>query len=50
MIISGGIEYELNYNTSLIAILGGGPSIAFSGPSQLLGLTGRFRIGVQHRY
>ncbi len=50
MMISGGVEYEINYRVSLIALAGGGPAIAFSGPSQLLGVTGRFRIGVQVRY
>lgn len=50
MIISGGVEYEINYRVSLIALGGGGPAIAFSGPSQLLGVAGRFRIGVQVRY
>jgi len=50
MIISAGVEYEINYKVSLIAIGGGGPAIAFSGPRQLLGVAGRFRLGVQVRY
>jgi len=50
MMISGGVEYEVSYKVSLIALAGGGPAIAFSGASQLLGVTGRFRVGVQVRY
>ena len=50
MILSAGVEYEVNYRVSLIALAGGGPAIAFAGPSQLLGVAGRFRIGVQFRY
>ena len=50
LIISGGVEYEINYRVSLVVIGGAGPAIAFSGPSQLLGVAGRFRIGVQVRY
>ena len=50
IIFSVGVEYEVNYKVSLIALAGGGPAIALSGGSQLLGVVGRVRLGVQLRY
>ncbi|HCP44843.1 MAG TPA: hypothetical protein DIU15_02265 [Deltaproteobacteria bacterium] len=50
IVLSGGVEYEISYRTSLIARAGGGPSIAFAGFSQLLGINGHLSFGVQVRY
>ena len=47
--ITAGLEYEVNYSTSLFGRLGAGPAISF-GKSQLLGYHWHAHIGVQLRY
>ncbi len=48
--ISGGVEYDVNFATSIFARVGAGPSIAFAGPNQLLGFHWHVVVGAQFRY
>ncbi len=50
IVVSGGVEYDVNYSTSLFGRVGAGPSIAFTGRHQLLGVAWHAFFGVQHRY
>lgn len=50
ILITAGAEYEVSYSTSLFGRLGAGPSIAFAGRSQLLGIAWHAYFGVQIRY
>lgn len=50
IIIGGGVEYDVNYSTSIFGRVGAGPSIAFTGQHQLLGVAWHAFFGVQHRY
>jgi hypothetical protein len=48
-VFSGGIEYDAFHAVSLFGRIGGGPTVAFSGASQLLGFTWHVQIGAQFR-
>lgn len=50
IVVSAGVEYELNWTVSLFGRLGGGPAVAFTGREQLLGYHWHFLFGVQVRY
>ncbi len=50
IVLSGGVEYEVTYSTSLFGRLGAGPAIAFTGNNQLLGVAWHAFFGVQVRY
>ena len=50
LIFSGGLEYKVTFAWSLFGRVGAGPSIAFAGPSQLLGVHGHILLGAQIRY
>lgn len=47
---SAGAEFELSWQTSVIARIGGGPSLAFAGPSVLLGFHAHAIVGLQLRH
>ncbi len=49
-VFGAGVEYETSYRVSLFGRVGGGPSIAFSGGSQLLGVHWHVIFGAQFRY
>lgn len=50
LIFSGGLEYRVTYSWSLFGRLAAGPSIAFAGPTQLLGIHWHIVAGAQIRY
>jgi hypothetical protein len=50
ILLSAGVEYEVNYSTSLFGRLGAGPSVAFAGDGQGLGYHWHAHFGVQVRY
>lgn len=50
LIFTGGLEYRVTFAWSLFGRLGAGPSIAFTGPSQLLGIHWHILAGAQIRY
>ena len=50
IVLSAGLEYEISYKVSLLVRFGGGPAVAFAGPTQLLGVNGHADFGVQVRY
>jgi len=50
IVITAWAEYEVGYSTSLFGHIGAGPSIAFAGASQLLGVHWHAFFGVQVRY
>lgn len=47
---SAAAEFEVSWQTSLVLRLGGGPSIAFAGPSALLGFHAHATFGIQVRH
>ncbi len=50
LIFTGGLEYRVTFAWSLFGRLGAGPSIAFTGPNQLLGIHWHLVAGAQIRY
>ena len=50
IVLTAGVEYEVNYSTSLFGRLGAGPSVAFAGDGQGLGYHWHAHFGVQVRY
>ncbi|MCO4772200.1 MAG: hypothetical protein KDA24_19355 [Deltaproteobacteria bacterium] len=50
IVLTGGAEYRISYNWSLFGRLGAGPTIAFAGNSQLLGIHWHILAGAQIRY
>ena len=50
MSFTGGAEYEINEKTSIFGRAGAGPSIAFVGTTQLLGIYWNLHVGAQFRY
>lgn len=49
ILFSAGVEYEVTYTTSFFGRIGGGPSLAFTGPNALLGYHWHIHVGVQIR-
>jgi hypothetical protein len=49
ILLSIGAEFDATYNTSFFGRVGGGPSLAFTGPSALLGFHWHVHVGVQIR-
>ncbi len=49
ILFSGGLEFAATYKTSFFARVGGGPSLAFTGPTALLGFHWHVHVGVQIR-
>lgn len=50
LVFSGGAEYRISFAWSLFGRIGAGPSIAFAGNSQLLGIHWHLIAGAQIRY
>lgn len=50
VIFTGGLEYRVTFAWSLFGRLGAGPSLAFTGPTQLLGVHWHILAGAQIRY
>ena len=50
IVLTGGVEYRVSFAWSLFGRLGAGPSIAFAGNSQLLGIHWHVLAGAQIRY
>ena len=50
MVFTGGVEYRPSFAWSIFGRVGAGPSIAFTGNSQLLGVHWHILAGVQIRY
>ncbi len=48
--VTGGVEYDVNDNTSIFGRLGGGPAIAIAGSNLLLGGHWHAHFGAQFRY
>ena len=50
LVFTGGVEYRVSFAWSLFGRLGAGPTIAFAGSSQLLGIHWHVLAGAQIRY
>jgi len=50
LLFSGGLEYRASFNWSIFGRVGAGPSVAFTGNSQLLGIHWHILAGAQIRY